>query len=136
MPRGRAVRWHHRILEIEDQGIGAGLSATVELALTVGGDEEQRAHSCLCRPAFHQAGPAADCDGFATLIDALMLELDDAGVLARLAAALGSHNRANAQRVAMKYRLRKSHIGHTEIGDGGSEGRFANTDADHQSERK
>jgi hypothetical protein len=39
--RRRAVRRHNRILEIEDQGIGAGLPGSVELALAVGRDEEQ-----------------------------------------------------------------------------------------------
>jgi hypothetical protein len=38
--RRRAIRRYHRILEIEDQGIGAGVSGMVELALAVGGDEE------------------------------------------------------------------------------------------------
>jgi hypothetical protein len=48
-----------------------------------------------------------------------MLELDDPSVLTRLAAPLSSNNRANVQRVTVKYRFRKSDIGHTEIGDGG-----------------
>src|SRR5215472_4003147 len=44
MSRGRTVCRYHRILEIEDQGIGTRLPAAVELALTVSGDKEQRAH--------------------------------------------------------------------------------------------
>src|SRR5262249_48929733 len=125
---------YHRILEIEDQGIGARLPAAVELALAVGGDEEQRAHSILHRPAFHQAEPATDRDSFAALIDAPMLELDDARVFARLTTPLRLHDRTYAQGIAMKYRFRKPHIGHAKIGDGGPKSRFTNTDADHQSE--
>ena len=61
---------------------GLGRPGTAELALAIGGDEEKRAHSSLRRPAFHQSRPSADRNGFPTLVDTLMLELNDAGILA------------------------------------------------------
>src|SRR6516165_1022929 len=134
--RRRAVRRHHRILEIEDHGVGAGLPGTAELALAVGRDEEKRTHSPPRRPAFHQTGPPTDCDSFPALVDALVLELDDAGVLARLATPLGSHDRSRPQRVTVKNWLGKPDFAHPQIGDGGSERRFADAHTDHQSERK
>src|SRR5947208_2703121 len=70
-----------------------------------------------CGLAFHQAGAPADRDGFAALVDTLMLELDDPGVLARLAAPLGFHDRSRPQRVAVEDRLRKPDIAHPQIGD-------------------
>src|SRR5215470_17075358 len=65
-----------------------------------------------------------------------MLELDYACVPARLAAPFAPHNRANAQRVAVKHRYRESDICHSEIGDGSPEGCFTDTDADYQAESK
>ena len=84
--------------------------------------------------AFHQAGAPADRDGFAALVDPLMLELDDPGVLARLAAPFRLHDRSRPQRVAVKDRLRKPDIAHPEIGDRRPERRFADADADDQTE--
>src|SRR5712691_3507886 len=68
----------------------------------------------------HQRGAAADRDGLAALVEALMLEFDDPGVAARAAGPLRDHRRLRADRVAMKHRLREAHIGHPEIGDRGA----------------
>ena len=43
-PRGRTVRGGDRVLEIEDQRVGAGFETARELALAIGRDEQQRAH--------------------------------------------------------------------------------------------
>src|SRR5437868_6528638 len=89
-----------------------------------------------CGPAFHQAGAPADRDGFAALVDPLMLELDDPGVLARLAAPFRLHDCSRPQRVAVEDRLRKPNVAHPQIGDRRTERRFADADADDQTERE
>src|SRR6516162_8349535 len=81
-------------------------------------------------------GPPADRDSLPALVDPLMLELNDPGILTRLAAPLGSHHRACAQRVAVKDRFRESDIAQPQIGDSGPERRFSDADANHQTERK
>ena len=45
--RDPAVRRRHRILEVEDQRIGAGFEAARELPLAIGRDKQQRAHRRL-----------------------------------------------------------------------------------------
>jgi len=45
--RRRSVRRRHRILEVEDQSIGARFEAARELSLAIGRDKQQRAHRHL-----------------------------------------------------------------------------------------
>src|SRR6202030_1291763 len=45
--RQRSIRRNHRILEVEDQPIGARLRRTGELAFAIGWDKQQGTHSPL-----------------------------------------------------------------------------------------
>src|SRR6202023_2348656 len=78
----------------------------------------------------------ADRDGFAPLVDPLMLELHDPGVLARLAAPFRLPDRARPQRVPVEDRFRKPNIPHPEIGNSRPKRRLADADPDDQTEGK
>src|SRR5882672_11051507 len=104
-------------------------------SLSAGTKRRERTYLHL-RSAFHQTDPSADRDRFAPLVDPLMLELDDAGVPARLAAPLRPHDRARTQRIAVKHRLGEPDIAHPQICDRGPERRFADAHADNQPERE
>src|SRR5262249_28465142 len=86
------------------------------------------------RAAFHQSGAPADRYGLAALVDALVFELDHAGILARLAAPLCPDDWPRAQRFAVKYRFGKANVAHPQVGDRSPEGRFTDAHADHQTE--
>ena len=81
----------------------------------------------------HQSLARADRDFFVSLVESLMLELDDALRRPRLALALGQHGRAHAHRIAMEQRMGEFDIRHTEIAHSGAERRVAYGNTDHQS---
>src|SRR5256714_10973278 len=117
--KGEAEIHEHRSLEMD-----SGLAAARRPGMTKG----------LHRFCLHQRGAAADRDLLAALVQADMLELDDAGIRTRFAAPRRDHRRARPDRVAVKHRLREAHIAHAEIGDGRAQCRVADRHADDETQ--
>src|SRR5262245_16610621 len=72
--------------------------------------------------------PPAFRDKCTILIEGPVLELDDPAVRSRLRFAHADHLRLDADRVAMKDRVREDGVGHPQIGDRGAERRIVNRD--------
>src|SRR5258708_2787536 len=80
----------------------------------------------------HQRLALALRDNLSALVDGGVVELDDAGIGARLALAHRQHRGPDLERVAMEHRLGEAHVGHAEIGHRRAERGVVHRDADHQ----
>src|SRR6185437_2220732 len=97
---------------------------------------KRRERMCLFRPLDDEHVAVALGDELAVLLEALMMEFDDAGVRARLRFALGDDGRLATHGVAFEQRVGEAHVRHAEIGNGRSDGHVGDLDADHQAERE
>ncbi len=145
--RARLAVGRDRILEVDDQRVGAARHRLVELLGAVGGDEQERAHG---RPAgrlrrrhlgriwphTNEGLAAAFGDQLVVLVEGAVMEFDDAGAGPRLRFALADDFGGAMHGVALEQRMRKFDVGHAEIGDRGADRHVGDLNADHEAERE
>src|SRR5690349_9392966 len=107
---------------------------------SAGTNRNERIADSICsgslRPHAHERLAAAFGDQLVVLVVGAVVEFDDAGARPRFRLALGDHLGGAMDGVALEQRMGKLHVGHAEIGDGGTDRHVGHLDADHQPERE
>jgi len=85
----------------------------------------------LFRPHDHEHLPLAFGDQLVVLVIGAVVELDDAGAWPRLRFAFGQNFGGAMHGIAFEQRMRKLHLRHAEIGDGGADRHVGDLNAVH-----
>ena len=138
--RRRLARGAHRVLQVEDQRVGAGgRGPWPSFRSSSAGMNRKRAHRTLFR-AFGRLRIMAWRRHSATTSPRWLMALcrnstmPASGRERRL--ALGEHLRRHMEGIAVEHGLGKPHVGHAEVADGGAERGVVDRDADHQAQRE